>query len=560
MTKSLALNYSTLCTCLGSIACCVCPNVIITAKASFASIAPVVAIFVCVTKLCNNLCVCVFSVVSTCVCSNTCAITSRSCCYFAGVVMCISVNGNNFCISIAASTSECLKTFSCTSRSSSYFFCVFTNVNTLNCELTVSSNCYLVCTTNNNLNIAVLCAFLEVRVSGEVCKLEFFSPICISNLKVRAYKKFNDSRSIAIFVINERHVCAPVVHRATNEPFCLCRIYGSHIGNSFISLCLCSVTVMTYPVCETIINKVCSLSCSVIEDDVKTFNGFKLERDSEPSVLTFNSSHSCAGPRLGNRIYEPSIKVYVIPFSSIIINGNIYLSYGRKLINYFCFCFAANGAGACLKTGSIVCGLNSYFPITPSVTKSGNNFLRCYDRTAVFISANFTVSKTGCCACSCLTGNNGCVCVLAINVALKSTNVTVGIKVIVVGMSLNRSFCLFNQCSVTNRAFRAFSETCRCTGGINCRYSYGSVASCRNSFLRSDNGATNATRCTRCKTCGSTGSSNCRYSYGSMISCRNSFLCLKNHATNVTMRAFSETCGGTSGSNSSISCYYVPLG
>ena len=275
---------------------------------------------------------------------------------------------------------------------------------------------------------------------------------------------------------------------------------------------------MTYPVCKTGINKVSSLSSSVIEDDVKTFKGINLKSYGVPALLTFNGCHCSAGPRIGNGVYDPNVKVYVSPFGGVVINGKIFLAYGRKLINNFSLCLAANGAGTCLETGCLVCRSSSNFPFAKGVTESGDNFLSSYDCAALIVSANLAVSKTCLCAGSRLTGNNDCACVLAINVALKSANVTFSVKLVVIGMSLNGNFCLFNQRGITNRAFR----TC-------------------------------------CETCGSTGGFNCRYGYGSMIGCRNNLLCLENLSTNVTMRAFSETCGGAGRSNGSISCYCVSL-
>ena len=161
VTESLALNYATVFTSLGSFASCVCPNVI-CAKVCFASIAVAVVIFVNMTKLCNNLCVCMLIVVSTCICLNAFFCTCRSCCYHANVVVCSSVNRNNLCVSITAFASECLNTGSCTSSSGGYFFSVFTNVNALDNELAIGSNCDLICAANNNLNIAVFSTFLEV--------------------------------------------------------------------------------------------------------------------------------------------------------------------------------------------------------------------------------------------------------------------------------------------------------------------------------------------------------------------------------------------------------------
>ena len=161
VAKGFALNYATVFTSLRSLASCVCPNVI-CAKVCFASIAVAVAIFVGMTELCNNLCVCVLSIVRTCICLNAFFCTCRSSCYHANIVVCSSINRNSLCVSIAAFASECLNTGSCASSSSSYFFGVFTNVNALNSELAISGNCNLVCATNNNLNIAVFSAFLEV--------------------------------------------------------------------------------------------------------------------------------------------------------------------------------------------------------------------------------------------------------------------------------------------------------------------------------------------------------------------------------------------------------------
>ena len=210
---------------------------------------------------------------------------------------------------------------------------------------------------------------------------------------------------------------------------------------------------MTYPVGKTTVNKVCSLIGTVIEDNVETFNGVKLKSYSVPTLLTFNGSHSSAGPRSGNGINDPNVKIYVSPLGGVIINGKSFLFGRNQHINYFCFCLTTNGAGTCLKTGCLVCGLNSYFPFAPCMTESGNNLLFSYDCAARIVSANLAISKTCSFASSSLAGNYDCLCVLASNVALKSANVTVCVMLVIVAVCLNGSYSLLNQCSMANRTF-----------------------------------------------------------------------------------------------------------
>ena len=201
---------------------------------------------------------------------------------------------------------------------------------------------------------------------------------------------------------------------------------------------------MTYPVGKTIVYKVCSLICAVIEDNIETFKCFKLKSYSIPTFLTFNSSHSCTGPSNNVTILIPSVKIYARPFGGVIVNGKGFLFIRNQHINYFCFCLATNGAGTCLKTGCLVCRLNGYLPFAPGVTKSGNNLLFSYDCAALIVSANLTISKTCSLASSSLAGNYDCLCVLASNVALESTNVTVCVVLVVVAVCLNGSFGLLN--------------------------------------------------------------------------------------------------------------------
>ena len=89
------------------------------------------------------------------------------------------------------------------------------------------------------------------------------------------------------------------------------------ICNSFFKRC---ITARIRPVIKTIILEVgCLLSVFTIEDDVKTFGSFKLKCNREQAVLTFNCCHSRSGPSIGNRINEPSVKIYFCPLSGIVI-------------------------------------------------------------------------------------------------------------------------------------------------------------------------------------------------------------------------------------------------
>ena len=136
MTKSLAFNCATNLTSLGKLASCVCPIMIVTAKASFASVAPVIVILVLVTKFRKSLCLCVLGVMRTCICLNAVFCTSRSCCYFASVVVSILVNGNFFCLNVTARAGKCLNTGFCTISSLSNFFgvCMSMRSNVLICK------------------------------------------------------------------------------------------------------------------------------------------------------------------------------------------------------------------------------------------------------------------------------------------------------------------------------------------------------------------------------------------------------------------------------------------
>ena len=128
VTKCIAFNCATDLTGLGSFAGSGSP-IVICAKVCLASVALMVAVFVGVTKTCNRLCVCMISVVSTCVCLNAVFCTSRSCCYFASVVVSILVNGNFFCLNVTARAGKCLNARRSTCSRSSYLGCVIVLMN-----------------------------------------------------------------------------------------------------------------------------------------------------------------------------------------------------------------------------------------------------------------------------------------------------------------------------------------------------------------------------------------------------------------------------------------------
>ena len=185
VTKSFAFNRATNLTSLGKLASCVCPIMIVAAKASFASVAPVIVILVLMTEFSKNFCVCMISVVSTCVCLNAVFCTSRSCCYFASVVMGVFINRNFFCVRIAAFASVSHNTWSGTCSGSSYlgYVIVLMNEGVLSpfaVALIPSALC-------NYVAVSIICRNNEVR-----CLIPLIIPVIFCSAGVHTAEDYID--------------------------------------------------------------------------------------------------------------------------------------------------------------------------------------------------------------------------------------------------------------------------------------------------------------------------------------------------------------------------------
>ena len=234
-----------------------------------------------------------------------------------------------FCIRVATSTCVCLNTGSCTSRSCSNFSGVFTSVSCIfgprSGTLIPGAFCHCIKCLRicRNCKVGCLVPLIVPVVSGStrihtaedhtgISKRKF----CGINAGISNLSHINPSFTISEEVNCES--CAfylPVSIRLKVNYYGLWRY---NITDSFFSILKSFVSIGAYPVVKTVVNEVSGLSRTIIEDNIKTFNRIDYKSNCEPTVHAFNSSHRCAGP-FNDRISEPSIKVYVCPFCSVVV-------------------------------------------------------------------------------------------------------------------------------------------------------------------------------------------------------------------------------------------------
>ena len=348
---------------------------------------------------------------------------------------------------------------------------------------------------NSNFDgINGLSAFLNVGVS--VCSHGVCEVIC-------ACCKLKISRAdpSAVSLVIKLKLCSIFNNESTGpgsliSGLCESVLFGKVLGLPFVE-CTDEVDIVcSYVICNIRLD--CDLACSnVIGNNVSTGKKINiLSVYANPSVAGICGSYvielnrlalcnnECTCPSSAISTFCKSVflgEIFGLPF--VYCTDEVHIVCTNELINCLGFCFAANRAYACLNALGLVSRSGSYLPFAPSVSKGRDNLLTNYDSAALFVSANLAFGKTCSGASSSLAGNNGCVSVLASNVALKSANVTISVMLVVIAVRLKRSFCLLNQCGVTNRAFRACSKTCGCTGSINSRNRYGCVTCFGNNFL-----------------------------------------------------------------------------
>ena len=461
MTKSIAINRAALFTSLSIIACCVCPNVICAKVCATSVTVMIVADLVDVTKLCNGFCVCMLSIVSTCVCLNAVLCTSRSCCYLASVVMRVLINRNSLCVSIATFASECLNTGSCTSSSGSYGCSVAMSMrsNVFKCYLIscngVGNKVYTGLADNHILTVVVIIP----TVVNAVVYLELI-----------ACRKFeSDSPSSLIFGFCHEMVFIdlPSVD-STLDVHLMC-------SASLVSLSHSSVRKITKPVnLICIISKVSGLaSAAVVEDNLQACGGFNLHGVRPPAVVKLSSRISGPEVCLLALTVNPGIGVNGSPVGSV-LEVNSYLVIG--LVFFFAtsasscvldssFCFFGNLPFAVLMTGS------SRFAIGICVVANGAGMScitalcasRCSYNGLVFVSK--CVNAGICISISAMTG------VSSITIFCTCRSCYGGL----VRVTCSRNCHGCGDCIATNRAVNSLGLTGICTSRINLRLDCGSV-------------------------------------------------------------------------------------
>ena len=208
------------------------------------------------------------------------------------------------------------------------------------------------------------------------------------------------------------------------------RIINRRICDSFFSCFESFVSSFAYPVVKTSVNKVSCLVCAIVEDNLKACYG-SIDGDRVPAVLTFNSSHSCAGPLCNGCICTvqcvPSVKIYVCPRSCVVVKSDFGRIFGNNRISRFftlcCDCKSTKSSysncvsaiinnldvtiGSCFLEVSVACNvrsveLNTFSPvcirdleaIACSKCKSNRSIAVFVNNKSIFRSCSPSVHST----------------------------------------------------------------------------------------------------------------------------------------------------------------------